>query len=535
MKLPKRTKYVMIGLLIILNIVLRLPVTPHIFNTTDTPAGYARANSISTNGYADWILSPLSFFGLYPESYPSGEYFFLSGLSQSTGVEMEWTIWLAATFFGVLGVLTSYLMAKEIRNDFLFALSVAFVYSLSRLFIDWTNWSATTRGLFITILPLFIWSMLRCYNQKESRLKYLLFSVGLLILLGAIHRMVFFMPLILIAFGMCILLYVINKKFNISKLITPKSSIPLFFVLFLPLLIVPFTPLGFYHSIEIFEGGHRFGYFFHDSTALHVLLNVGAEYAMAVGTLIILAPIGLISLLLKRQKTFSDAFLLTCILCFASTFAEPLYMRGFVIFILSLLIGFGLLEILKMLNKLKKVKNMAPLILVMILLFSALLPYFVVVRPAPSLPFHTPYINDLTYNAAFFIKAYGDELPRISPPRRYLIQQIDAIAGPPYQHSQSGKIDKISSWSIEPISLSNFISDFLKYKSLYKVKNPQYEYSAYLDCDNMYIKMALRNKTYLAIEDNYMPSYLPFYICTRATKPKIYDNGLESIWYLKYN
>lgn len=532
MKLSKRTEYMLLGLLVILNIIRRLPVTPHIFNTTDTPGAYVHANSISTNGYADWFLSPLSFFGLYPLSYPTGEHFFLSGLSQSTSVEMEWTIWIAATFFGVLGVLTSYVMAKEINNDFLFAFSVAFVYSLSPLFIDWTNWSATTRGLFVTILPLFIWCLLRYHNQKEGGLKYLLLSVGLLIILGAIHRMAFFMPLILTSFGMCIFLYVINKKINISKIITPKISISLFFALFLPLLLLPFTPLGFYHSLESYIGGHESGYFFHGSAPYHILLNMGAEYAMAVGILIILIPIGLFSLLLKKQKTFSDAFLLACILCFASTFADPRYITGFVLFILSLLIGFGLLGIPKMFNKVKKVKSMAPLILVVILLLSALLPYFVVVRPVPSLPMHTEYINELTYNAAFFIKAYGVGLPRISP--LPFIREINAIAGPPYQHSYSNEINRISSWTIEPISISNFITDFLKYKSLYSVKKPWYEHFEYLDCDNMYVNLVLENKTYLVIEDDSLPSHLPFYVSTRATKPKIYDNGLESIWYLNY-
>jgi len=531
MELSKRTKYVMLGLLAVLNLILRLPVTPHEIGI-DSFHIHTRANFISTTGCADWILNPLSFFGLYPLSYPSGEIFFLSGLSQCTHVEMEWTIWIAATFFGVLGMFTAYLMAKEIRNDFLFAFSVAFIYSTSRMFIGFTTWTVSTRGLFMAILPLLIWSLLRSYNQKEDRLKYLLFAVSLLIVLGTIHRMVFFTPLILIAFGVAVLFYTANKKFKVPK-ITPKTTVIAFFALFIQLLLLPFTPLGFYHDIEAFEAGHYYGYFFHGSTPYHILLNIGAEYAMAVGILIILVPIGLILLLLKKQKAFSDVFLLALILCFAPFLADPGYMRFFVLFILSLLISFGLLEILKLLGTVKKVKSAAPLIIISILAFSALLPYFVIVRPVPSLPFHTQHMNELTYDAAFFIKEYGVELPRISSSIRFS-PQINAIAGPPYQHSHSYEIDRISSWSTKPIPLSNFVSDFLKYKSLYKVKKPRYEYFWYLDCDDMNTKWILGNKTHLVIEDNYLPSHLPFYVSTRATKPKIYDNGLESIWCLSY-
>jgi len=531
MKISKKTEYILLGLLAIVNIVLRLPVTPHEIGI-DSFHTHTYANCISTTGYADWILSPLSFFGLYPQSYPSGEFFLLSGVSQCSSIEMEWTTWVAATFFGTLGAFTAYLMAKEIRNDFLFAFSVASIYSLSRIFIAFTNWTVTTRALFITILPLFIWSLLRYHNQKEDRLKYLLLAVGLLIILLTLHRMVSFTSLILIAFGIAVLFYTANKKFKVPK-ITPKTTVILFFTLFIPLFLLPFTPLGFYHRLESFIGGHQYGYFFHGSTPYDIILNMGAEYAMAVGILIALAPIGLIILLLKKQKTFSDAFLIALVLCFAPFLADPTYMRFFVLFIFSLLIGLGLTGILKMLSNVEKVKSIVPLILVIILLFSALLPYFVVVRPVPSLPYHTSHMNELTCNAALFIKAHGVELPRISPSIPFS-PQINAIAGPPYQHSYSHEIDRISSWSIESISLSNFISEFSKYKSLYKVKKPWYEYFEYLDCDDRNVKWALGNKTYLAIEDNYLPGDLPFYVSTRATKPKIYDNGLESIWYLSY-
>lgn len=528
-QLSKKTEYVLLGLLVILNIILRLPVTPHECQN-DSFRTHTLANFLSTNGYADWILSPLSFFGLYPLSYPAGMPFFTSSLSQCTSIEMEWTIWIAATFFGVLGMFTSYLIAKEINNNFLFAFSVAVVYSASRMFISWTNWNCAGRGPFVVILPLFIWATLRCHNQKGNKLKYSLLVLLLLITLGAIHRMVFFIPLILAAFGMCTFLYIINKKINISKIITPKISILFFFTLFLPLLLLPFTPLGFYHSLTSFTGGHSSGYFFHGSTPYHILLNMGADYAMAVGIFIIFVPIGLFSLLLKKQKTFTDAFLLACILCFASFFADPRYIMIFILFILSLLIGFGLMEMLKKLGTVKKVKNAAPLILVVILLFSVLFPYFVVVQPVTPLPYHTYHMNELTYNAALFIKEHGVELPRIyaSVP---LLHRINAIAGPPYQHRYSREIDKISFWSTKSISPSNFIAEFLEFHGyLYEVKKPRYEYFDYFDCDNVHIKNVLDNKTYLVIEDNYLPGHLPFYVSTRATKPKIYDDGLESIY-----
>jgi hypothetical protein len=528
MELSRKTKYVLIGLLVILNIILRLPVTPHEIGA-DSFMTHAWASSISANGYAKWILHPLSFFGLYPFSYSSGELFLLSGVSQSIGVEMEWTIWLAATFFGVFGVLAAYLMAKEIRNDFLFCFSVAFIYSTSRMFIGFTNWTVSTRGLFVALLPLLIWSLLRIYNQREERSKYLLLTVSILVILGTIHSLIFFTPLILIAFVVSVLFYTANKKFKVAK-ITPKVSIILFFALFIPLFLSPFTQLGYYQRLESFEGGQPSGYFFHGSAPYHILLNMGSEYAMAVGILTILAPIGLIALLLKKQKTFSEMFLIALVLCFAPFIADPTYMRFFVLFVFSLLIGIGLMESLKMFGKVKKVKSAAPLIVIAILLFSALLPYFIAVRPVPYLPFHTSHINELTYDAAIFIKTHGVEIPRISD-AGYIPARINAIAGPPYYHED---IDRWSS-RIEPISVREFLERAGEYDYLYKVKREWSEYFHWtLDCDSDLTKRALGYKTHLVIEDNYMPNSRGFHISLHETRPKIYDNSLESIWYLSY-
>lgn len=527
MKFSRKTKYVLLGLLVILNIILRLPVTPHEIGT-DSFFTHALANSISVNGYAKWLINPLSFFGLYPFSYPSAAPFFLSDVSQCTSIDMEWTIWIAATFFGVLGMFTSYLMAKEINNDFLFAFSVAFVYTTSRMFIAFTNWQLSTRGFFIAILPLLIWSLLRCYNRKENRLIYALLTMGLLIILGTTHRIVAFIPLILIAFAVSILLYITAKKINVLK-ITPKVSIICFFALFIPLFLLPFTSLGFYQQLESFKGGHYSGYFFHGSTPLHIILNIGAEYAMAVGILIILAPIGLILLLLKKQKKSSDVFLLALVLCFAPFLADPTYMMFFILFIFSLLIGFGLLEILKVLNKIKQTKNVAPLILVVILSFSALLPYFVVVRPVPLLPMHTGHMNELTYDAALFIKAYGIELPRISDVGS-IKYQINAIAGPPYYH---GNINELDFWIPRLVPISEFLRG--KHDYLYEVEKPWYKsFSWELNCNSNWTKQALDYKTHFVIEDNYRPNNSPFHLSLHETKPKIYTNGLESIWYLNY-
>jgi len=422
-------------------------------------------------------------------------------------------------------------MAKEINSDFLFAFSVAFVYSTANTFIGFTEWTVSTRGLFVTLLPLLIWSLLRCHSQKEDRLKYLLFSLSLLVILATIHQLIFFTPLIVLAFVLSVLVCTANKK-SVTHKITPKVSLILFFALFVPLFLSPFTPLGLYHHMELFEAGQSYGYFFHGSAPYHTLLNMGAEYAIAVGVIIILTPIGLLSLLLKEQKTFGEIFLVVLVLSFAPFLADPTYMSFFVLFIFSLLIGFGLLGILKIIGKVNLVKSAAPVVILIIVIFSALLPYFIVVRPVPSLPYHTSYMNELTVNAALFIKSHGIDTPRIRDySKGHLLTRINAIAGPPYYHENVAE----KNLSTESISLIEFLKARGEYDYLYKIEEEKYKnFYLDMDCDSDWVRRALDNKNHFVIEDNYQPNNLGFHISLHETRPELYDNGLESIWYLSF-
>ncbi|MFA5771205.1 MAG: hypothetical protein WC974_00540 [Thermoplasmata archaeon] len=107
------------------------------------------------------------------------------------GVETEISILIFSTVLGTLNFLGAYLLMGEIINDDRFKIVVAFVYSLSPLILKFTIWTASTRGLFIALLPLFLWCILKLVN-KHHIWKYMGLSIFLLLLLTATHRMVWF-------------------------------------------------------------------------------------------------------------------------------------------------------------------------------------------------------------------------------------------------------------------------------------------------------------------------------------------------------
>ena len=119
MKFSNKTKIELFTLLTILNIILRIQVVPNEIGV-DSFLVHMLANSISEFGYAKWVLHPTSFLGMYAYSEVSAVPFFISGICQSTGIEMRWVIFHYGILIGLLSMFTAYIMAGAIIDDDIF-------------------------------------------------------------------------------------------------------------------------------------------------------------------------------------------------------------------------------------------------------------------------------------------------------------------------------------------------------------------------------------------------------------------------------
>ncbi|MCK4444918.1 MAG: hypothetical protein KAW09_10255, partial [Thermoplasmata archaeon] len=99
MKFPKNTNYMLILFLITLSILLRFPRTPHSVGV-DAFMMQGLANTIVEDGHAAWIIHPLSYFGLYPLSYPSGGIFIPASVDILTGYPSEVSILALSLLMG---------------------------------------------------------------------------------------------------------------------------------------------------------------------------------------------------------------------------------------------------------------------------------------------------------------------------------------------------------------------------------------------------------------------------------------------------
>ena len=79
----------------------------------DSVSNSVRIETIISAGMLTWVLSPLSYFGWYPFSYPSGVHSLVASLTLLTGLSIENTVLLFSYFQGFIAFLNMYVLSRN--------------------------------------------------------------------------------------------------------------------------------------------------------------------------------------------------------------------------------------------------------------------------------------------------------------------------------------------------------------------------------------------------------------------------------------
>ena len=387
MKFSKRIILTLFALLILLNIILRYPTTPHEIGN-DSFAVHGMANAISTFGYAKWWIHPASIIGLYPYSSPSAVPFLLSGISQCLNMDTESVILLYSMVLGLFSIFAAYLMAGAIWNNDIFKFLVAFVFSTCPGIVDYSTWTANARTLFILSLPLFIYLLLKTRTFK-ARFSILTFTF--LIFLTVTHHYIYFTIPIIISYFAILAFYKLGEYIKIKSVKIPENFANLavlasFLIMFsIPLLIRTLMD----PTVRRSGGPYVWPFIQH--------------YTRYIGILIIFVVIGYIYLVLKRNKKVEEWFLLLCLVVLAPFLSLLIHMKWFILPFACLLIGMSLTNIAKASTSQKR--KYATSFVVILLLFSiSFTGYYQYIHflndPSP----YKRYMEERTYVGALWIK-----------------------------------------------------------------------------------------------------------------------------------
>ena len=377
MKLSNKIKIMLFGVLVILNIILRIRVPLHEIGY-DSFLMHIMANSLSEFGYARWFLHPLSIFGLYPASYTSSMQFLISGISQSTGMGMEPVIFLYCLFIGLLSMFTAYLMAGEIIDNDLFKLLVAFGFSTSPAVLGYTTWTIPTRALLVVLAPLLVYLLLKC----RTSVKYVPLVFLLAILLFATHHLSYYL---IPAFFALFILTICFKLKNHVNIKIPEKLIPF-------VLVTGFITM---FSIPFFSG-----HFIERSRYAALDIN----YVRYMGILSIFAIGGLTCLIFKNNKRFGEWFLLLTLIFLTIFIYQQTYMKWFIPIFVVPLAAIALINILRVSEKRKIVLPVVAIFLLLIVSFSAYYQFIHFLPEPGTSPTNERYIEESTYKTGRWMK-----------------------------------------------------------------------------------------------------------------------------------
>lgn len=342
MKLPRKTTFALLGAIIVLSMILRYPRSQHEVGV-DSFFVHTLAVAIVSDGHAEWILNPFSYFGWYPLSYPSAGPFFLGSASSLTGLNLEASILIIALLLGPIGILSAFMMAREFRSDPVFALVVAFLYGLAPRFLAFTLWSASTRSLFMALLPIFMWALLANYRRRStSRLVVLAISV---VMLAATHRLVALLSVVLVAFLLAVTVLVFLR---ILRIHFPRIVLRSRFRRATPHLALA-TLVGIAGAMLIGTDvlqEYTYGELSSGTEPYIQLLNLSVSIARSGGVALPLMLVGLVVVTRQRNKTIHEPFLALAFLGLIPTLLLRQYAGFYILPLLVLLGGLGFLGLL---------------------------------------------------------------------------------------------------------------------------------------------------------------------------------------------
>lgn len=404
--------------MIILTLALRYPTTPHqkLYDSTNY---HYMASLLNVQGKAMWNLNPLSLFGFYPLAYtPMGGVYFLSGISQLTGLHIEGSILIMNVAWAIIMCLGSFLLGRKIFKSNKIGLFTSFLFISARVTISLTKFTAVVRGFPCSFLPLIFLLMIYSYEYDFNlvfRKKYFVLFILLLITMLATHRLTYlFLPVVVVyplfqKFGGTIrkrlypkiLKYEINAEDKYPRVI----KILLFTSSLIGVIIFSIK------SADIFFGRTMFlteSAFFSGSSIHIMVINLFYHVTRQMGLGVIFSLIGFI-LLSYHRKNHQGLFLYIGLISFIPISIRLAYVYPIWVLFLSLFGGYGIFYLLSKITWSNFLGYIKILFVSFLLLSVIISPYLITIKePYKKEKTRELYVTDREVITATYLKYHVD-------------------------------------------------------------------------------------------------------------------------------
>ena len=315
------------------------------FPITDTPTGsdnfyyISAVKSILTHGEIFWAENLLSFYGLFPGTTPLGGLILATAVTEITGLSVHHYHLIHSVSLSILSIFGFFLLSGEFTSNYKSRWFSSLAFSIAPRFLTLAMWRFSLRFLLISLLPLFIWALLRTVNKRYGRNpKKLLILLGIFtLILPSIHRMALLLPGIFLVYLISLLCWFWQETaVNRERAGRQVMVLILFFAFYLFYLqYLDFSPYS--------PDSELIGvYYLNEGTIISSIVNLAFYYLICVGPLVFLSLIGLVFWVQEGRISFSYIFSLVFLALSLFIISDILYISYLFTFGLLLFIAPGL-------------------------------------------------------------------------------------------------------------------------------------------------------------------------------------------------
>ncbi len=444
MNFSKRVNRMLFLLLIVVNIVMRYPLAAH-EGGMDGFFMHATAYQLIIHEQGHWLIHPYSYLGFYPLSYPASMPFLLGSITTASFIDVELSVLLLGMVMGILSAFSMFMLLREMKKDDMLCFLGAILFSTSPLFVTFSAWQASSRLLFMGLLPMFCWLLIRCRSIINAR-NYILLIIPLTLAVLASHRLAITLFLLIIAFFVSNIVQSMIKmgtkstiRFQATHTVIRWSSPFAIMAIIFGLLFFGIGDISQALNIDI-SSEYEVGAFFVGTDTLSIALNIIVSLFGRAGILLPFAVLGIFILMWKKNKTQVEYFIIASLLALTPFISVRTYGIYAILVFLTIFIAYGLNFFLEFIGSRKK-QMLASL--VFLLVTSMVFSNMMTVRWTAG---ENNWMSEDQYETGLFLR-YEADAATISPGGDDTARAI-AISGNPDIHTRQDLM--ISAGWIEP-------------------------------------------------------------------------------------
>ena len=351
--------------MILISIALRYPLVEHERHQTDSYFIHHLSDSIDSDGYAKWIFHPLSFFGYYPLSYPSGVPFLIAEFSMLSGLSIEACILVFNLIIASLFCLAAFLLTKQFLSRMDTTLLAVVLAILGSRFVDTSYWDGSARTPLVAIMVLLLAVVFRTSSPKEWK------RLGVFLPLGigcfALHHM----AVLLLLFSIAYILTIIGTEYVRTLWPTQRrNAVGIYSLIALALIVlVAYVFFDFFGAMAL-RNLQTTPVLDIEPVFLSVFLNMAASYTSQIGFVLVFA-VASIPLVIRRSPLMvADLYPVFVLVAFVPLLGNSLYTSMILSPFVAML---GAIWFARVLDR-RKAKRLIRVVLVLLLAASIALP-----------------------------------------------------------------------------------------------------------------------------------------------------------------